>query len=281
MKGTKQKNKFLHASSWWKYLLSAVIIAIYLLPIYSIIVISLKPVTDHTSRLLLPDTLYLDNYFKVINSGGLLNAIKNTMLITLVTTTLEVFVGCMAAYPLARNKSRINKFIKILILGVMMIPPLSIVVGVYSTLVSMDAISTYWGIILVITAFGLPQAIFLYSNFMASIPVSLDEAAIVDGSNIMQTFLYVILPQLKPVTVTVIILKSVAAWNEYSYSRYILQTTNMYNVTLTIKQYFSEMQSDLNAAAAAAVLAIAPVVVIYLFLQRYFIQGEMDGAVKG
>ena len=109
MKGTKQKNKFLHASSWWKYLLSAVIIAIYLLPIYSIIVISLKPVTDHTSRLLLPDTLYLDNYFKVINSGGLLNAIKNTMLITLVSTTLEVFVGCMAAYPLARNKSRINK----------------------------------------------------------------------------------------------------------------------------------------------------------------------------
>lgn len=281
MDNKKQKNTFLHSSTWWKYLLSAIIILIYLLPIYAIIVVSLKPVTDQTSRLSLPTTLYLKNYFKVINTGGLLNAIKNTFIITVVSTTLEVIVGCMAAYPLARNKTKWNKTIKMLILGVMMIPPLSIVVGVYSTLVSMNAISTYWGIILVMIAFGLPQAIFLYSNFMSSIPVTLDEAATVDGANVLQTFFYVILPQLKPVTVTVIILKGIGAWNEYSYSRYILQTTDMYNVTLTIKQYFAEMQSDLNAAAAAAVLAIAPVVVLYLFLQKFFIQGEMDSAVKG
>lgn len=281
MEKKKQKNKYLHGSTWWKYLLSAVILVVYLLPIYAVVVVSLKPVTDHTSRLLLPESLYLENYLKVIQTGGLLTAIKNTVIITVCTTVLEVIIGCLAAYPLARNRSKMNQFIKILVLGVMMIPPLSIVVGVYSTLVSINAISSYWGIILVMTAFGLPQVIFLYSNFMASIPLSLDEAATVDGATILETFVYIILPQLKPVTVTVIILKGVAAWNEYSYSRYILQTTDMYNVTLTIKQYFSEMQSDLNAAAAAAVLAIAPIVIIYLFLQRYFIQGEMDGAVKG
>lgn len=277
----REKNRYLHGSSWWKYLIGAIIIVIYLLPIYAVVVASLKPVTDHSSRLALPDRLYLENYLKVINTGGLLNAIKNTALITVIATACEVVVGCLAAYPLARNKTKANQVIKMLVLGVMMIPPLSIVVGVYSTLVSIDAISSYWGIILVMVAFGLPQAIFLYSNFMSTIPESLDEAATVDGANLMQTFFYVVLPQLKPVTVTVIILRSVAAWNEYAYSRYILQTTDMYNVTLTIKQYFSEMQSDMNAAAAAAVLAIIPVVLIYLFLQKYFIQGEMDGAVKG
>lgn len=162
-----------------------------------------------------------------------------------------------------------------------MIPPLSIVVGVYSTLVSINAISTYWGIILVIAAFGLPMSIYLYVNFIRSIPISLDEAAAIDGASTFQSFIYIIMPQLKPVTVSVIIMKGVAAWNEYAYSLYILQRKEMFNITLTVKQYFSENLSDLNAAAAGAVVAVLPMIIIYLFLQKYFIKGQLDSAVKG
>ena len=267
--------------NWWKYLCSILIAVIYLLPIYVIVVTSLKPVTDHSSRLSLPRTLYWQNYINVLGDGGLLNALKNTAVISVGVVMIEVIVGCLAAYPIARNRSKFNHVIESLIMGVMMIPPLSIVVGVYSTLVSLNAISTYWGIILVIAAFNLPMSIYLYIKFIRSIPVSLDEAAAIDGAGIMQVFFYIILPQLKPVTVSVIIMRGVAAWNEYAYSLYILQQKEMYNITLTVKQYFSENMSDLNSAAAGAVVATLPMIIIYLFLQKYFIKGQLDSAVKG
>lgn len=267
--------------NWWKYLCSILIAVIYLLPIYVIVVTSFKPVTDHSSRLSLPNSIYWGNYIKVLGDGGLLNALKNTAIISVSVVIIEVIAGCLAAYPIARNRSKFNNALRSLIMGVMMIPPLSIVVGVYSTLVSINAISTYWGLIMVIAAFGVPMSIYLYVNFIRSIPVSLDEAAAIDGAGIMQVFFYIILPQLKPVTVSVIIMKGVAAWNEYAYSLYILQQKEMYNITLTVKQYFSENMNDLNAAAAGAVVAILPMIVIYLFLQKYFIKGQLDSAVKG
>ena len=194
---------------------------------------------------------------------------------------IEVVCSALAAYPLARNHSKLNKFVMAAILGVMMIPGLSIVVGVYMELVAFHMISTYWGIIIITAAFGLPMCIYLYANFITTIPVSLDEAAAIDGAGAAQTFFRILLPQLKPVTVTVIIMRGIGAWNEYAYSLYILQKPSMFNVTVTIKQFFSENLSDYGAAAAAAVLAIVPVVMAYLFLQKYFIQGQLDSAVKG
>ena len=148
-------------------------------------------------------------------------------------------------------------------------------------LVSINGISTYWGIIMVTAAFGLPLSIFLYRNFITAIPEALDEAAAIDGASVLQTFFHVILPQLAPVTVSVIIMKGIGAWNEFAFSLYVLQKSKMYNITLTIKQFFSESSTDLNAAAAGALLGILPTIVVYLVLQKYFVQGTLDSAVKG
>lgn len=273
----KRKEK----SKWWKYLVSAGILVIYLLPIYVVVMTSLKPVTEHTSRLMPPSEPYWENYIQVFRNSGILNAIKNSLIITAGTVLVVVVVGCLAAYPMARNKNRFGKAMKLFVLGVMMVPGMSMIVGIYSTLVSIRAVSTYWGIIAVSSAFGLPAATYMYANFISAIPVSLDEAAYIDGAGTFTTFFRVVMPQLKPVTASVVLMQAVSSWNEYGYSLYILQTKEMYNITLTIKQFFGEQMNDLNGAAACAVVSIAPVVVIYLFLQRYFIQGAMDSAVKG
>ena len=266
----------------WKYLVSLIICLIYLAPIYVLVVMSFKTVTDQTSRLALPNPVVFANYAKVFLESDLLRAFKNTCIVTFFTVAIEVVTACMAAYPLARNRSRLNGLIRMLFMGVMMIPSLSILVGVYSTLVSLHAISTYWGIVLVSVAFGLPMPIFLYTNFIVSIPQSVDDAGAIDGCNSVQTFFHIILPQLKPITASIIILNGVGMWNEYGYSLYILQKPKMYTLTLMISQYFSASAvSDLNGAAAAACVAIAPVVILYLFLQKYFVQGQLDSAVKG
>lgn len=274
---TKRKGKI----RWWKYLVSAVILIIYLLPIYVVVMTSLKPVTEYTSRLLPPSYPYWENYIQVFQNSGILNAVKNSFIITLGTVLVVVVVGCLAAYPMARNKNRLSTAMKLFVLGVMMVPGMSMVVGIYSTLVSIHAVSTYWGIIAICGAFGLPVATYMYTNFISSIPISLDEAAYMDGAGILTTFFRVVMPQLKPVTASVVLMQAVSTWNEYGYSLYVLQTKEMYNVTLTIKQFFGEQMNDLNGAAACAVVSIIPVVAAYLFLQKYFIQGAMDSAVKG
>jgi raffinose/stachyose/melibiose transport system permease protein len=162
-----------------------------------------------------------------------------------------------------------------------MIPSLSILVGVYSVLVKIKGISTLWGLILVTAAFGIPMTVYLYTNFITSIPEALDEAAAIDGCSVLQTYFLIILPQLKPVTVSVIILNGVSVWNEYAYSLYVLQSPKTYTLTLMISQYFSTGGKDFNGAAAAATLAILPITILYLCLQKYFIQGQLDSAVKG
>lgn len=274
MKKKRMRNNIL---SW---IVSVILCLVYLFPFYIIIMLSFKPKSDLNSRLSLPKTLYLDNYIGILQSGEILIAIKNNIIIIIGSLIVIVVAGSLAAYPLARLQTRFNEFIRKVFMGIMMITPLTILVGVYSILSRIGAISTYWGIILILSAFSTPMAVYLYSNFIVTIPVELDEAAAIDGASHFQTFFRVILPQLAPVTVTVIIMQGVHIWNNYLFTHYVLQKKNMFTVTQVVSGYFSTTSSDYGGAAAAAVVSMLPVVILYLCLQKYFVKGAMDSAVK-
>ena len=280
MNEKSKKRKLYWKKNWWKHILEVLICGFYLIPFYVIIVMSLKDISDNSSRLSLPKTIYCGNFTSIFEGGKMGMALLNSAIITIGVVFLEVVIGCMAAYPLSRNDSRFNRVIHNIFLGVMMIPGLAVLVGVYSLLAKVGGINTYWGMILASVGFGLPMSIYMYSNFISTIPESLDEAAAIDGAGNLQTFFQVILPQLKPVTVTVVILQGVGIWNEYMYSLYIMQKSSMFTVTLQISSYFSAAKQDYGGAAAAAVVGMLPIVVLYLFLQKYFIQGAVEGAVK-
>lgn len=278
----EKKPATMKKSNWWKYVLSVFLVFIYLMPFYVLLMMAFKERTDFTSRLLPPAYFYIENFTGVIKSGKLFSALKNTAVITLFVVCIEVILGCMAAYPLSRNRSKFNNLVYSFCLGTMMIPPLSILVGVYTEMVQLGGINHLWSVIAIAAAFGIPLSINLYVNFITSIPLALDEAAVLDGAGIFQTFWHIILPQLKPVTVSVIILKGVGAWNDYLYPSYMLQKPAKYTLVLLIKQYFGSSTSamDLNGAAAVAVVCVLPLIIAYLCLQKYFIQGQIDGAVK-
>ena len=150
---TKKKNA-------WKYILSVIIILIYILPIYVLVNMAFKHPTDLGSRLLPPTYFDISNFTSIIESGKLFRALGNTVLIAVGTVAIEVVFGCMAAYAFARNRSRLNSFMQSFCLGIMMIPPLSILVGVYTELVALGGINQQWAVIVIAAAFGLPMSSF-------------------------------------------------------------------------------------------------------------------------
>lgn len=266
--------------AWWKTVLTAGIGALYLLPFYIALSVALRPPTDTRSLWLPPHSLYLHNFGDAFSEGGVGRALLNSLIITACSIVLIALVGALAAYPLARRRTRLNSGIKGFVLGVMMVPPLSILVSLYVTMARLNGVSHYWGIVLTITAFELPLSIFLYTNFIASIPSSLDEAAAIDGAGPVRAFFWIILPQLKPVTAAVVILTGMHAWNDYQFSLYLLQKPQMRSLPLSIASFFSDTTSNVYAATAAALVAMLPAVLLFLALQRFFIRGMVDSAVK-
>jgi raffinose/stachyose/melibiose transport system permease protein len=265
---------------WWKYILALIICAIQLVPVYISVTVSLKPQSDVSSYWTLPLKPYWQNYAEAFRSSNLPRAFFNTTVISVFSTISVVILAAMASYPLARNPSKLNVKVKSFILSMMMIPALSLLVPLYVMLIRMGMISNYPGIVMVHTAFNLPLAIYMISNFINTIPRELDEAALIDGSSVYAIFYRIVAPLLKPVIISIVILTAVPVWNDYQYSLYFLQKPAMQVVTLAIASFFSLTSSDPHIAAAMALLVVIPIAVLYIFLQKYFIKGIMDGAIK-
>lgn len=267
-------------------ILPAVVLGLFcvlqLVPFYLALTTAFKKETDLSSVWSFPFArATLENFGTAVQEGGVLQATLNSVIVTVFATALVVVVGALAAYPLARRRTRANRAIELLVLAVMMIPPLSILVPLYSMLNHMDLLNTYPGLILPLACLELPRAIFLYTQFMRSVPITLEEAGRVDGANTLQIFFRIILPVLKPVSATVLILTAVYVWNEFALSSYIMSGDERRTLAPAIASFFGDQGSQVNAAVAGSLIGVLPVVFAYIFLQRYFMKGMLAGADKG
>jgi len=267
-------------SNSWKAFFGLLIVAIQLLPIYITLTVALKGQTDLSSVWTFPAAPLWDNFAQAFVAGKVARAFLNTAIITFFATSAVVLLGALAGYPLARSRSTLNTLVNGFILAILMIPALSLLVPLYVLMNRLHAISTFPGIIPVHVAFNLPLTVFLFTNFMRSVPRELDEAAFLDGCSVYSIFYRIMLPLLKPVTVTSVILTSVAVWNDFQFSVYFLQKSAMRVITLAINGFFGISGSNLHMGSAAALLSIIPVTVLFLFLQRYFVSGMVAGAIK-
>lgn len=259
----------------------ALVAALQLIPFYVTITTATKARTDLSSQWLFPLSGFTwENFQTAVDEGNILRAIGNSALITVSATTLVCVLGVLAAYPLARRRTRLNAIVLALNVGLLMIPPLSILVPLYSFVNQIGGLNTYWAPVLVLAAGQLPLAVFLYTSFMRSLPVSIEEAASLDGAGKLRTLGQVVVPMLKPVTATVVILTSVNVWNEFALSGYLLTSPDRQTIAPATATFFAAQSSNLGAAAASALLAVVPIFVAYLFLQRYFISGMVAGTGK-
>ncbi|HJG40919.1 carbohydrate ABC transporter permease [Bifidobacterium pullorum] len=266
---------------WLAYLFLGLMCIVQLLPFWLSLCASSKPADDLSSTLIMRfKDFQWSNFADAISEGGILRSVLNSAIVTLCSTVLVCLLGAAAAYPLARRQTKGNKLVSGGVLSLMMIPPLSTLVPLYTMMVDLRGLNTYWGIVLVTVAGNLPLSIFLYTAFIKAIPQSIDEAGMIDGANRFTIFFRLILPLLKPVTATVVIMTSVGVWNEYAMSNYLITDPNKQLIAPRVASFFAMQSSNLGVGAAAALIAAVPIVVVYLFLQRYFIAGMVAGVEK-
>ena len=251
---------------------------IHFVPFYITSTTALKPKTDLSSRWI--PGFYPGNFVQVTAESNILNAVKNTLVIAVFSITLIVIIASLAAYPLSRFPSTTNKLIRKLMVSMIIIPPFSVMVPLLSMIRNIGGISSYWAIVLVLTAYQLPLAVFLFTNFLATIPLELDESAKMDGAHSMSIYFFIILPLLKPMIATVVILTGVSVWNDYQFSLYLLQNPDSHTITLSITSFFSQYSSNFGKAAASTLMAVIPITILFVCLQKYFLKGAVEGSFK-
>lgn len=251
-----------------------------LVPVYVVLVNSLKDSAGaRTMSAAWPETMHFENFFTVIDRGKLAQSFVNSMLYATSATLVSTLLAAMAAYVLARNRTRLNRFVYFfIVMGIAM--PLN-----FFTLTKVmqitHLINTQFGIIILYAATQIPFNVFLIYGFIDAIPRELDEAAIIDGCGPFRLFFSVIFPLLTPVIVTAGLLNFVGIWNEFLLPLYYLNNSSFWPMTLAVYNFFGQYQQDWNLVSADIVLTVAPVLVIYLLGQRFILSGLTSGAVKG
>lgn len=227
----------------------------------------------------IPEHPTLHNFSKVMEAFPFWKYLFNSSIVSVITVLLNLLFCSLAAYPLARMKFKGKNVIFILIIATMMIPFQLVMIPIYLLAMKLGLQNTYAGVILphATTAFG----IFLMRQAFLTIPYELEESARMDGCNSFQIWWKIIMPLVKPSLVTLAIFTFMMAWGDFLWPLIILDDQSMYTLPLGVNALAGNFSSDWRLIAAGSVISVLPIIIFFVFMQRYFIDGAVKGAVKG
>jgi raffinose/stachyose/melibiose transport system permease protein len=274
-------------SSARRYLISGLAILIssvvFLVPFAFILLMAFKDRKEASLRsFTLPTTYHVwENLVEVIQTRNymLLTAFLNSVILTVASVTLLVILGAMAGFVLQRHPSKWTGLVNFFVLAGLIIPPA--VVPTIWLLQGIKLFKTMPGMIFIEVAYGLSFSVLLFRAFVSTIPRELDEAAIIDGAGPIRLFFEVIFPLLRPVISTVIVVQSVAIFNDFTNPLYYLPGNKNVTVQLTLYNFQSQFSTSYNLLFMNILLITIPPLVIFLFFQRQIVSGLTAGAVKG
>jgi raffinose/stachyose/melibiose transport system permease protein len=222
-----------------------------------------------------------ENYINGIRSSGILGAFIRTLIITVGSVLAIVIFTSMTAWYITRVKIKVNKLLYYLFLFSMIVP-FQMVMFTMTDVCYRLGFNTVLGIIPVYLGFGSGLSVFMFSGFIKSLPREIEEAAMIDGCSPIKTFFYVVFPILKPTAITVAILNSMWIWNDFLLPYLLLGSSNKtLSVAIQLTMQGAYGAIDWGGFMSMLVLAVIPIIIFYLFCQKYIIKGVIDGAVKG
>ncbi|RED55486.1 carbohydrate ABC transporter permease [Cohnella lupini] len=251
-----------------------------LLPILMIVNIALKTNTEFlNSPLSIASSLNFDNFAEAWKQGDMVTNFKNSLLYTGFSTVLTCLVAALAAYPISRKHIRGTGFLLGLI-GITLFLPDGIVPMLFFMKYT-ALLNTYTGYILLSSGINMALMVFILVGFVKNIPAELDEAAALDGCGYFRYILTIIMPLLKPALTTVAMLKIINVWNDFINPYLYLTDKEKRPLTSGLYLFVGEFSTDWTVLAAGIVIVVTPLVLVYLFLQKYIISGVSSGALKG
>lgn len=273
---TKKEKAGLIVKELLFWVLSLVVIVPFLIVIFN----AFKTKSESINMALtLPKEWHFENFKQVWAQGDILQSLKNSLIISITSVAITVLSSSMCAYVISRNRTKRNRFIYIFFALGLMVPVSMVsivkvlrVIGLYNTLP---------GAILVCVALIMPLSVFLYYGFIVGIPKELDEAAIIDGAGAFRIFFQVIFPLLKPATMTVIMINFLNVWNDFQIPLYTLPDPNKAVIVTKVYNFYGTYTASWNLVSVTIIYAILPILIVYLFGQKYIISGMTAGSVKG
>ena len=279
------KQKTLRSNRIWSIVMTIVCV-IYMYPIFMVLMNSLKveSAISTSTAFDLPNAetfAGLANYENAIGSQGFLLSLFYTAFIT-ITSVLAILIFCsMFAWYITRVNNRFTKILYLLC-AFSMVVPFQMVMFTLSKTADTLKLNTPWNICIIYLGFGAGLAVFMFTGFMKSVPIEIEESAMIDGCNPVQLFFRIVFPILKPTMISTAILETMWVWNDYLLPTLVLDIKKYRTIPMAI-QYFrgGYGRVELAPMMACIIIAIVPIIILYVACQKYIIEGVIAGAVKG
>lgn len=226
-----------------------------------------------------PSSWHFENYQYVFTTGKIGRAFKNSLIVTVGTVLVCIGSSAFAGFIIARRRDKLSKrFQALFMLG--LVAPMQMITT-FALLKVTGILGTYFAVIMVMAASQIPWAIFMVVNFVSTIPKELDQAALIDGAGPVKMFAFVIVPVIKPILATTVVMVAMNAWNDFMIPLYFFNSSERWTLPLTVYNFFGQYFSNWNYVFANLVLTALPITLLYLYAQKHIVAGLTTGAVKG
>lgn len=269
------------ASSVLKLIMLSLALFLFILPFFFLLLNSFKENKEITSSpLSLPSSFSFANYTNAFNKMDYVYAFSNSLIITALSVLFISLFAAMTAHYFVRNHTKFNQYTFLLMVASMIIPFQALMIPLVKIYGSLHMLNNKWALIYMYIGFGSSLAVFIYHGFIKSIPKELEEAALIDGCTRIQTFFRIVFPVLMPTTATIAILNVLWIWNDFLLPSLVLVDPKQRTLPLSTYNFYGTYTVDYGPLMASLVLTVLPIIVVYLFAQKYIIRGVMQGSVK-
>lgn len=269
------------SSPWMKTIGLILCLILFIFPFVFLLINSFKENTAITSNpLSMPHSLDFTNYSNAFDKMSYLSSFSNSLVVTLLSVVLISLCAAMTAHYFVRNHTTFNQYTFLVMVAAMIIPFQAIMIPLVKIYGSINLLDNKWSLIYMNLGFGSPLAVFIYHGFVKGIPAELEEAALIDGCTRMQTFFRIVFPVLAPTTATISILNVLWIWNDFLLPSLILVSPENRTLPLSTFSFYGTYSVEYGPLMAGLVLTILPIMLVYLFAQKYIIQGVMQGSIK-